>query len=169
VDTPAGGGQAAPAGAIVLMDMRACAMGGRMMRREPQHGGREDASTIIINAALYSAVQYIYYTSKGKGTRHGNTTPLALIGYRPSYPYWCRLPCNSAKHRRDQFGWESRDYDYRTGTETAVQYSIVQAPHARNNTAMCRVHVSVFHSSWPPGVFYTCFYNHAHRLRLEKL
>ena len=25
------------------------------------------------------------------------------------------------------------------------------------------------HSSWIPGVFYTYFYNHAHRLRLEKL
>jgi hypothetical protein len=25
------------------------------------------------------------------------------------------------------------------------------------------------HSSGPPGVFYTYFYNHAHRLRLEKL
>jgi hypothetical protein len=25
------------------------------------------------------------------------------------------------------------------------------------------------HSSWAPGVFYTYFYNHAHRLRLEKL
>jgi hypothetical protein len=24
-------------------------------------------------------------------------------------------------------------------------------------------------SSWTPGVFYTCFYNHARRLRLEKL
>ena len=29
--------------------------------------------------------------------------------------------------------------------------------------------VSNTHSSWTPGVFYTCFYNHARRLRLEKL
>jgi hypothetical protein len=29
--------------------------------------------------------------------------------------------------------------------------------------------VSHLHSSWTPGVFYTYFYNHAHRLRLEKL
>ena len=30
-------------------------------------------------------------------------------------------------------------------------------------------YISVFHSSSTPGVFYTCSYNHAHRLRLEKL
>jgi hypothetical protein len=29
-------------------------------------------------------------------------------------------------------------------------------------------HVSPFHSRGTPGLFYTCFYNHAHRLRLEK-
>ena len=29
--------------------------------------------------------------------------------------------------------------------------------------------ISGFHSSSTPGVFYECFYNHAHRLRLEKL
>ena len=30
-------------------------------------------------------------------------------------------------------------------------------------------HISHPNSSWTPGVFYTYFYNHAHRLRLEKL
>jgi hypothetical protein len=30
-------------------------------------------------------------------------------------------------------------------------------------------HISGFHSSSTPGVFYTYFYNHVHRLRLEKL
>jgi hypothetical protein len=30
-------------------------------------------------------------------------------------------------------------------------------------------HVSPPDSSWTPGVFYTYFYNHARRLRLEKL
>jgi hypothetical protein len=30
-------------------------------------------------------------------------------------------------------------------------------------------HVSGPHSSWTPGVFCTYFYNHARRLRLEKL
>ena len=30
-------------------------------------------------------------------------------------------------------------------------------------------YISGFNSSWTPGVFYTYFYNHAHRLRLEKL
>ena len=30
-------------------------------------------------------------------------------------------------------------------------------------------HISHVHSSGTPGVFYTYFYNHAHRLRLEKL
>jgi hypothetical protein len=30
-------------------------------------------------------------------------------------------------------------------------------------------HISPLNSSWTPGVFYTYFYNHAHRLRLEKL
>jgi hypothetical protein len=30
-------------------------------------------------------------------------------------------------------------------------------------------HISGFNSSWTPGVFYTCSYNHARRLRLEKL
>jgi hypothetical protein len=29
--------------------------------------------------------------------------------------------------------------------------------------------ISGFYSSWTPGVFRTYFYNHAHRLRLEKL
>jgi hypothetical protein len=29
--------------------------------------------------------------------------------------------------------------------------------------------ISPLLSSWTPGVFYTYFYNHAHRLRLEKL
>ena len=32
-----------------------------------------------------------------------------------------------------------------------------------------RYNISHPHSSWTPGVFYTYFYNHAHRLRLEKL
>jgi hypothetical protein len=31
------------------------------------------------------------------------------------------------------------------------------------------VHISDRHSSSTPGVFYTYFYNHAHRHRLEKL
>lgn len=31
------------------------------------------------------------------------------------------------------------------------------------------IYVSPFDSSWTPGVFYTCFYNHARRLHLEKL
>ena len=31
------------------------------------------------------------------------------------------------------------------------------------------LHISPRHSSWTPGAFYTYFYNHAHRLRLEKL
>jgi hypothetical protein len=31
------------------------------------------------------------------------------------------------------------------------------------------LHISPPVSSWTPGVFYTYFYNHAHRLRLEKL
>jgi hypothetical protein len=31
------------------------------------------------------------------------------------------------------------------------------------------MYVSPPHSSWTPGVFYTYFYKHAHRLRLEKL
>ena len=31
------------------------------------------------------------------------------------------------------------------------------------------IHISPPHSSWTPGVFYTYFYNYAHRLRLEKL
>jgi hypothetical protein len=30
-------------------------------------------------------------------------------------------------------------------------------------------HISHRHSRSTPGVFYTCFYNHAHRIRLEKL
>jgi hypothetical protein len=30
-------------------------------------------------------------------------------------------------------------------------------------------YISHRHSSWTPGVFYTYFYNHAQRLRLEKL
>ena len=33
----------------------------------------------------------------------------------------------------------------------------------------CMMHVHGRHSSWAPGAFYTYFYNHAHRLRLEKL
>jgi hypothetical protein len=32
-----------------------------------------------------------------------------------------------------------------------------------------RTHTSPFHSRGTPGLFYTYFYNHAHRLRLEKL
>jgi hypothetical protein len=35
--------------------------------------------------------------------------------------------------------------------------------------AVRTVHVSGRHSSSTPGVFYTLFYNHARRLRLEKL
>jgi hypothetical protein len=31
------------------------------------------------------------------------------------------------------------------------------------------IYISHLHSSWTPGVFYTYFYNHAYRLRLEKL
>jgi hypothetical protein len=31
------------------------------------------------------------------------------------------------------------------------------------------IHLSPPVSSWTPGVFYKCFYNHAHRLRLEKI
>ena len=31
------------------------------------------------------------------------------------------------------------------------------------------VYISDIYSSYTPGVFYTHFYNHAHRLRLEKL
>jgi hypothetical protein len=31
------------------------------------------------------------------------------------------------------------------------------------------IYISPLNSSSTPGVFYTCFYNHAHRLRLEKL
>jgi hypothetical protein len=31
------------------------------------------------------------------------------------------------------------------------------------------LHISRRDSSWTPGVFYTCFYNHARRLRLGKL
>ena len=31
------------------------------------------------------------------------------------------------------------------------------------------LYVSGLDSGWTPGVFYTYFYNHAHRLRLEKL
>jgi hypothetical protein len=30
-------------------------------------------------------------------------------------------------------------------------------------------YISPFHSRGTPGVFYTYFYNHAHRLRLEKI
>jgi hypothetical protein len=31
------------------------------------------------------------------------------------------------------------------------------------------IEISQRHLSCPPGVFYGCFYNHVHRLRLEKL
>jgi hypothetical protein len=31
------------------------------------------------------------------------------------------------------------------------------------------IYISELDSSWTPGAFYTCFYNHAHRLHLEKL
>ena len=31
------------------------------------------------------------------------------------------------------------------------------------------LNISAFYSSWPLGAFRTCFYNHAHRTRLEKL
>jgi hypothetical protein len=31
------------------------------------------------------------------------------------------------------------------------------------------LHISELYSSWTPVVFYTCFYNHAHRPRLENL
>jgi hypothetical protein len=34
---------------------------------------------------------------------------------------------------------------------------------------MCVYYTSPPDSSWTPGVFYTYFYNHAHRLRLEKI
>jgi hypothetical protein len=30
-------------------------------------------------------------------------------------------------------------------------------------------YIIIVNSNWTPGAFYTCFYNHAHRLRLEKL
>jgi hypothetical protein len=42
VDTPTGGGQA---GATLRMGINAYAMGEGRIRREPQRGGREDAST----------------------------------------------------------------------------------------------------------------------------
>jgi hypothetical protein len=50
-DTPAGGGRAdtpadgGQAGAILRMGIHSCAMGEGRIRREPQRGGREDAST----------------------------------------------------------------------------------------------------------------------------
>ena len=36
-------------------------------------------------------------------------------------------------------------------------------------TYILYIHISGFHSSSTPGVFFTYSYNHAHRLRLEKL
>jgi hypothetical protein len=39
----------------------------------------------------------------------------------------------------------------------------------RMNVADIYTYISNPDSSWTPGVFYTYFYNHAHRLRLEKL
>jgi hypothetical protein len=39
-------------------------------------------------------------------------------------------------------------------------------PHTQKGAL---VYISPFDSSWTPGVFYTYFYNQAHRLRLEKL
>jgi hypothetical protein len=41
--------------------------------------------------------------------------------------------------------------------------------HTTYRAHVCNVHVSGLYSSSTPGVFYTYFYNHARRLRLEKL
>jgi hypothetical protein len=38
-----------------------------------------------------------------------------------------------------------------------------------NGHGRCIYCISPFDSSWTPGVFYTYFYNHARRTRLEKL
>jgi hypothetical protein len=97
-DTPAGGGQA---GAALRMGINACAMGGRRMRREPQRGGREDASTRTADtpagggradtpagggqagAMLYycadgnTSVAFIQVTPLGHFTRVSMTTPIA--------------------------------------------------------------------------------------------
>jgi hypothetical protein len=48
--------------------------------------------------------------------------------------------------------WPTQPYNYETGPGSQV---------ASQSTG--------FNSSWAPGVFYTYFYNHAHRPRLEKL
>jgi hypothetical protein len=44
-----------------------------------------------------------------------------------------------------------------------------RCPLESRRVGSCTLHFSPFVSSWTPGVFYTYFYNHAHRLRLEKL
>jgi hypothetical protein len=41
--------------------------------------------------------------------------------------------------------------------------------YPRGRTRNRGTDISHRHSSWTPGVFYTYFYNRAHRLRLEKL
>ena len=46
-------------------------------------------------------------------------------------------------------------------------YPLTSKPHVANIRTL--LYISHPHSSWTPGVFYTYFYNHAHRLRLEKL
>jgi hypothetical protein len=74
-DTPAGGGQAdtpaggEQAGAILRTGMHACAMGEGRIRREPQHGGRKDAS---------AAAPRIYALTTGVCYKRGAST---IAGY----------------------------------------------------------------------------------------
>jgi hypothetical protein len=69
-------------------------------------------------------------------------------------------------------------YNYATpGTYTALFISWKTPAVNVHYTAMPQIsnlhpgpyYISPFHSRGTPGLFYTCFYNHARRLRLEKL
>ena len=47
--------------------------------------------------------------------------------------------------------------------------AITRRPYFTVHSTGTMQYINGRHLSWAPGVFYSCFYNHAHRLRLENL
>jgi hypothetical protein len=80
-DTPAGGGQG---GAVLRMGVHAHAMGEGRMRREPQRGGREDAST---PAAAVTWRLWLIMVKAEASTAHAHPIPYSshTIGHHGKF------------------------------------------------------------------------------------
>ena len=108
------------------------------------------------------------------------------------YNIYYNMLCTHSFGRINLYSWQCNlDLILRSGLRPSLQYLYKVLYTLQRSTVRCTkeiqwekvscsiryiymyiyIYISGFHSSYPPGVFYTylCFYNHAHRLGLEKL